>query len=499
MTKTIYPATLLCDFYKISHREQYPKGTEVVYSTWTPRNSLIEGVNEVVAFGIRGFIQKYLIEYFDEHFFTKDWASIEKEYVDVIKNCLGVAEPDMAHIKDLYNLGHLPIEIKSVDEGTLVPIGTPMLTIENTSPKFFWLTNYLETLMSWLWQPITSATIAYEYRKILDKYAAETSSCPEMVDWQAHDFSMRGMSSLESAAMSGAGHLLSFKGTDSIPAICYLKEYYNANLSDGFAGSVPATEHSVMCTHGKDEYESYRYLIEDIYPTGIVSIVSDTWDLWHVVESVLPSLKNKIMSRDGKLVIRPDSGDPVKIICGNPDSDREIVRKGLIESLYDLFGGTINNKGYKELDSHIGALYGDSITLKRAKEICEKLKAKGFASTNIVLGVGSFTYQYNTRDTFGFALKSTYAKVNGEEKKIYKDPATDTKKIKKSQTGKVILYKDENNRIKYRDGLLAMKEKNTVNNLLRTIYKNSEQRTTIYNTFNVIKSTLEEERNKIYE
>lgn len=453
-TKYVYPATLLCDFYKVSHKNQYPKGTELVYSTWTARTSRIDNINEVVAFGFQAFIKEYLIDYFNENFFGRTTEEIVSEYKRVIQYALGVTEPDAEHIEQLHNLGYLPIKIKAIKEGVLVPIKVPMLTIENTKPEFFWLTNYLETLMSCqLWMPTTSATLAFEYRKILEEYAHKTNGDVSIVPFQGHDFSMRGMSSLEAAKSSGAGHLISFTGTDTIPAILYLEDRYNANMEKELIGtSIPATEHSVMCAHGRDELASYRYLIKEVYPSGFVSIVSDTWDLWSVLNEVIRGLKEDILSRDGKVVIRPDSGDPVSIICGDPDSTNEWERKGVIEILWDIFGGTVTDRGFKQLDSHIGAIYGDAITIDRCREMCERLAAKGFASTNMVYGIGSYTYQYNTRDTFGFALKSTFAIVNGEERKIYKDPKTDSNQFKKSQTGLVRVI-EQDGKIAYIDDL----------------------------------------------
>ncbi|NOU94871.1 nicotinate phosphoribosyltransferase [Paenibacillus sp. LMG 31456] len=452
--KFVYPATLLCDFYKVSHKNQYPKGTELVYSTWTARTSRIEDINKVVAFGFQSFIKEYLINYFNENFFERTKAEVANEYKRVIKYALGVEDPDASHIEALHDLGFLPIKIKAIKEGTLVPIKVPMLTIENTKPEFFWLTNYLETLMSCqLWMPATSATLAFEYRKILEEFAKLTNGDTSMVPFQGHDFSMRGMSSLEAAKSSGAGHLISFTGTDTIPAILYLEDYYKANIEKELVGtSIPATEHSVMCAHGTDEMASYRFLIKEVYPSGFVSIVSDTWDLWSVLDVVIRGLKEDILSRDGKVVIRPDSGDPVKIICGDLESINEFERKGVIEILWEIFGGTITDKGYKQLDSHIGAIYGDAITISRCREICEKLAAKGFASTNMVYGIGSYTYQYNTRDTFGFALKSTFTIINGEERKIFKDPKTDSGHFKKSQTG-LVLVTEKDGEIDYIDNL----------------------------------------------
>ena len=210
----------------------------------------------------------------------------------------------------------------------------------------------------------------------------------EFVQWQAHDFAFRGMSSLESAILSGMGHLLSFTGTDTIPAVVGLEQYYNANIEkELIGGSVAATEHAISCAgEEKGELETLERLITKTYPNGIFSFVSDTWDLWRLITNYLPKLKDKIMARNGKLVIRPDSGDPVLIICGNPKGISDADRKGVVELLWDIFGGTVTEKGFKLLDSHIGTIYGDSITLSRAKEISERLMAKGFAS-QVVLGV----------------------------------------------------------------------------------------------------------------
>lgn len=429
---------LLTDFYKVHHNKMYPEGTTMIYSNFTPRKSRMGGVDHIIFFGLQHFMKKYLVEQFNEHFFEVPFEVIQEEYSRQIP--VGTA-----HIKELWDLGYLPLEIKALPEGALVPIGVPVLTVRNTHPKFYWLTNYIETLLSCgLWQAITSATIAYEYKKLLSKYAKETTGSTDFVQWQGHDFSMRGMSSPESAILSGMGHLCSFTGTDTIPAIYQLEKSYAATGLVG--GSVPATEHSVMCMGTKDdEIGTFKALL-DKYPTGILSVVSDTWDLWKVLTEYLPALKDQIMARDGKLVIRPDSGDPVDILCGYdfsqlaedgykaPDFEDRPETKGVIELLWDLFGGTVNKYGYKELDSHIGAIYGDSITLDRARQICERLKAKGFASTNVVLGIGSYTYQYNTRDTFGFAMKATYGEVGEEKRVIFKDPATDNSN-KKSARG----------------------------------------------------------------
>ena len=419
----------LTDGYKVDHKNQYPKGTQLIYSNWTPRKSRIAGVDKVVFFGLQYFIKKYLQEAFDTDFFGQSKIAAVQKYQRRISAYLGPNAITYEHIAELHDLGYLPIEIKAVPEGMQVPIRMPMFTIKNTLPAFFWLTNFLETIMSCIiWMPCTSATMSLQYRKILNRYATLTGGDLDFVSLQAHDFSFRGMAGLEAAMMSGAGHLLNFQGTDTIPAIDFLEQYYNTDCEEEIIGvSVPATEHSVMCMGTEDhEINTFIRLIEDTYPKGIVSIVSDTWDFWKVINEFLPQLKNKILARDGKVVIRPDSGDPVKIICG----DKEAIfgtpeYKGAVECLWETFGGTLTEKGYKLLDEHIGLIYGDSITLDRCERICQQLEAKGFASTNLVFGIGSYTYQYVTRDTFGFAMKATYGEVNGIGRAIFKNPKTD--------------------------------------------------------------------------
>lgn len=532
----LIPVILNSDYYKQSHFRQYSPHTEKVYSTWTPRKSRMEGVNKVVFFGLQYFIKDYLIDSFNNTFFNRPKDEVINEFKRVMKNTIGT--DDATHWDALYDLGYLPLKIDALPEGILTPIRVPMFTIENTLPEFYWLTNFVETIMSTeIWKPMTSATIALQYRKICEKWTEKTCDDTSHIDFQGHDFSYRGMASQDAGCSSGAGHLLSFKGTDTIPAILWLEKYYNADCTkECIATSIPATEHSVAETniieiqqelmkyHGPDfkeplmnygvyndeliklthkfskdnisKEDGVRELAEivylnrllDVYPSGIFSYVADTYNLWTVLTDILPILKAKIMSRDGKVVIRPDSGDPCDIICGLNTSNSihlsedgvvcekqwytktvngliedyyELVpskepyiqeqTKGVIELLWEVFGGTINSKGYKVLDPHIGCIYGDAITLERAEEICRRLESKGFASSNIVFGIGSYTYNMNTRDTFGFALKTTYAQVNGKELLLYKDPITDDG-TKKSQKGMVSVFRDEMfDEIMYRD------------------------------------------------
>lgn len=446
---------LACDFYKTGHIAQYPDGTQQVYSNFTPRSSRLaqklDGIfdEKIVFFGLQRFIKSFLIDSFTEEFFNTPCDVVVAEYKRQMDNGLGVGAVDTAHISALHKLGYLPLSIKALPEGSLVDIQVPVLTITNTHPNFFWLPNYLESVMSAeLWKGCTTATTAYQYRKLLEQYADKTGANKDFVLWQGHDFSMRGLSGVADCAMSGGGHLLSFLGTDSIPAIEDLEKYYHGRETF-VGGSVPATEHSVMCMGGENnEIDTFRRLINDVYPSGVVSIVSDSWDYWKVITEYTITLKADILARKenamglAKVVFRPDSGDPADILCGSANADTEHERKGSVECLWDIFGGTVNAGGYKELNPRVGLIYGDSITLERAQDILQRLEAKGFASSNIVFGNGSYTYQYVTRDSYSFAMKATFGVVAGEDRIIFKDPKTGTGK--KSARGLLRVEKEGN-------------------------------------------------------
>jgi nicotinamide phosphoribosyltransferase len=486
------------DAYKTGHHRMYKDGTTVVYSNFTPRSLNIlqrsfPDTTHVVSFG-QQMVVRQLHEAF-QNFFLAD----KQKVINQIKTefSLALGDYDTTHFEELYDLGYLPIKIKSIPEGELVTAKIPLFTIVNTNPKFFWITNYLETYLSTLfWKPVTSATIAHQYKQLFVNNIKETH--PELswfASWQGHDFSMRGLDSIDSAISSGLGHATSFTGSDSIPAILGARKYYDA---EGLViGSVPATEHSVACSladidenGNTNELQGIRTLLAK-FPKGILSMVSDTYDLWRMLTEYLPTLKDEIIARDGKLVIRPDSGDPVDIVCGSvkeiynshaeavaafpeaslskplnriirvqdefylveahqeADGDKHLTGTydyiwtklpskpayyGVIELLDSVFGHTLSSTGYKVLHPSIGCIYGDSITLERAKDIIERLKAKKYASTNIVFGIGSFTYQYNTRDSIGMACKTTYIENNGSPKELFKDPVTDSG-TKKSARG----------------------------------------------------------------
>lgn len=435
------------DFYKADHRRQYPQGTEYVYANFTPRSSRLAKMlpdfdDKIVFFGLQGFIQHFLIDTWDAGFFQQDKNTVIRAYKRRMDRSLGDGAVPVEHLEALHDLGYLPIKIKALPEGSRVNMRVPVLTIINTLPEFFWLTNYLETVLSAeLWKSCTTATIAYEYKRLLTEYALKTAAPLDFVPVQCHDFSSRGMSGIYDAAQNSVGHLTSFIGTDAVLAIDYAEHYYDA-VDDVVGVSVPATEHSVMCMGGEEtEIETFRRLICDLYPSGVVSIVSDTWDFWRVITEFSQSLKQEILNRTpnalglAKVVFRPDSGDPVKIICGDPDAPFDSPAfKGAVQCLWEIFGGTTTDKGYKVLNERVGLIYGDSITLERASNILKGLTAKGFASNNVVFGVGSYTYNYMTRDTFGFAVKATWGQVNGKARALFKDPITDSG-VKKSAKG----------------------------------------------------------------
>lgn len=761
---TNFNPILSADFYKVGHVFQYPANTTEVYSNLTARSNKhapsIEGVkiNKVLFAGLQAYLKGFLVDSFNDHFFSVPKEKVIAEYNRRNNIALGEGSVSTDHIAALHDLGYLPLRIKALPEGSLVPMGIPLLTVVNTLPEFAWLTNYIETSLSAeIWKIITTATIAFEYRNILESFAAKTGSPKDFVLWQGHDFSMRGMSGVHDAGMTGMGHLFSFLGTDTIPAIEAMEKFYSG-LNTFVGGSVPATEHSVMCAGGEtDEKETIRRLIQDVYPSGVVSVVSDTWDFFNVITNTARELKDVILGRKQnaiglcKVVFRPDcyaegtkiltpggwldfkdvtedtlvaqvkddgsyefvtpskitntyyegdmirffdhygkvdflvtpnhrmitkidgkeridlaenlkvgnhvrtfersavaeekgqkltnlerlkiafqadgsyctgtshkirfsfskqrkidrlislakemelpfvvydlkdsrkeicitieetevsknfewvdisnlskqwcidfveelshwdscrrsntrfkfdstnksvmdivelvaisagygvlvseyednrkeifsnlytchimknptiggqaiskqvqnykgnvycatvpsgrllvknnratlvcgnSGNPADILCGNPRAEIGSPEyKGAVECLWETFGGTTTSTGHKLLDSHVGLIYGDSITLNLANEILTRLADKGFASANVVMGIGSYTYQYLTRDTFGMAMKATSAVVDGTRRALFKNPKTDDG-TKKSAKGLLRVDRDETN------------------------------------------------------
>lgn len=549
------PAALLTDFYKVCHKAFFNPKTQQLVAYWTPRKSRLEHINYVVMFWLQAMIKIYIIDRFDDTFFHRPWEEVYKEYVDYISATFdsGFAEGEAEGLKKLHDLGHMPLLIKAVPEGTRVPIGCPMIEFRSTEEWAFWLPEYLETICSCnLWPAMTDATIADKNRQELDFWYDKTADDSVPHSMGAGNFSMRGMFGEYAAVMADAGHLLSFGSTATVPTGWWLHNMYHADITVG--KGLPSLEHSVWESWGEEhELEAFRHMLTEVRPTGALSMVSDTWNLWRVLEDYMPKLKDIIMNRDGKVVVRPDSGNPADILCGidmfyvdihaedrndkasveqaarryivntvskNPDkeridrcdfrfqygkwiitghgtvdrsntgavcnqvSDLEVqVRKktveemGVIEALWDVFGGSVNTKGYKVLDPHVGAIYGDAITYDRLKEIFHRLAAKGFAANNVVMGFGSYSYQYVTRDTFGFALKVTHGIIDGKEVMMFKDPITDHGSHsagKKSQKGMCIVHRNADGTIGYTDQHTMAEVDGDPENLLRPVFHNGE-------------------------
>lgn len=408
---------LSTDVYKVGHMEQYPEGTSKVYSYLCARKDFGSvHIDKVVFFGLQYYLKKYLTQ-------GVSHEDVE-EFIDVYRNIVPLPQTTIDRLKALADLGYLPLKIKALPEMKAYPLQTPLMTITNTHPDFYWLVNYIEGLMLKLWYPCSVATRSKQYYGLAKQYAVDTCDSNDHLPYCVHDFGYRSVSSEESAALGAAAHLLKFSGSDTILGEHLLRNYYGVAK----AQSVPASEHSVMCSLGKErEFEAFERML-DIYPTGIVSIVSDTYDLWNVLTNFVDKLKGRILERDGKVVFRPDSGSPFHIINGDPHSDSEAARKGALRLLWDSFGGTINRKGYRVLNPKVGLIYGDGMFYERYLEILEGMKNQGFASSNLVIGVGGLLLQNHSRDDFGFAQKTTYIEVNGRPRNVYKDPITDRKK-----------------------------------------------------------------------
>ncbi|UDM72650.1 nicotinate phosphoribosyltransferase [Vagococcus fluvialis] len=548
-------AALATDCYKFSHKQFYPfatnedeTGTEEVYSNMTPRrNSYFKWNDEYTTMGSELFASRFLIDFWNTNFFNLPKEEVVSDFVKVL-NAGGLMNTLTAEdIGGLHDLGYLPIEVKALPEGIQVPTGVPMMTVRNTLPEYFWLPNFIETpLLSEVFPVMNAASIARQYKKVALEWSKKTSEDDSHIPWQFHDFSRRGQHGNDAGTTIALGHLTSFAGTDSIQGAIMAANYHGADLNGDTPvyGSVMATEHSVASAYGREgELEYYKRLLTQ-FPDGILSMVSDTYDYWNVLSKTLPALKELIMGRNGKLVIRPDSGKIIDVIagkrvfdldsneefkecleefdvlsdavadfiefsdimfvegsilkCGEDHFKVESIRytndgfvsslsvqkyeltnedKGSLNLLWETFGGTINSKGYKVLDPHIGLIYGDSVTLDNVNDIFAAMERIGFASSNVVLGIGAYSYSVlNTRDTFGCAFKTTAVVVNGQERHVQKDPSTDKRKASAKGYLAVITDDDVSSRNFGKPMLLQGLTRNEVINgykgdLLETIFK----------------------------
>ena len=463
---------LLIDFYKAVHSDMLPEKIEKSVSYFTPRMSRVKMWDEVVMFGLQAFIKTYLIDYFQEEFFQKPKEEVLGEYERILDAALGKGAYKSEKIEKLYDLGYLPICIKALPEGTKVPMHVPMFEISNTHPEFAWLPQALESLISAeMWHPMLSATVGDTYRQIVDEYYALSVEDTIPRERALGDFSFRGQECLQSAVKSSAGWCLSFYNTATVPVIPFLEQMYCCDCTkEPVAFGAVSTEHSVMCSNyavDGDEITLLRRLLTEVYPNTSFSAVLDSYDYWNVIDNILPKLKKEILEHNGCMLMRGDSGDCV-----------EVVTKTVFK-LWDIFGGTVNSKGYKVLDPHVKAIYGDSITIQRCREIYQILVDNGFACNNVSLGVGSFSMQCVeeagilkpfTRDTFSSCIKATYCEVDKKPIPIFKNPKEGG--FKKSQKGLCVVY-EQDGKLTFQDGYTSEnipREKN----LLETVYENGK-------------------------
>lgn len=449
-------ALLLSDTYKQTHDRMYPKGLTKLVSYWVPRKSMFKEQDTMVFFGLQGFIKEYLIDYFDKNFFQLTEQEVTEVYTKYMNVQLGSGNYDVEKVINLHRLGYLPLAIRALPEGTSVNMGIPCIELTNTHKDFAWLVQWVECILqAELWRPCTHATVGKMYRQVAEKWYNKTvDGVPASM--ACSDFGMRGMSCLEDSVRTSAAWLLSFDKTSTIPALAYLDQTYAADVANNNIGiGAVSTEHSVMGANfavDGDEITFVKRLLTELYPDTSFSMVSDTYDYWNMIDNILPACRDEILAHNGKMLVRPDSGDIVDIS----------VRT--VEKLWDTFGGTLNSKGYKVLNPHIGVIYGDGCTLQNVDTIWRELEARGFAANCINFGVGAFCFTatfendkmiVQTRDTFGIAMKASYGVINDKPILIYKDPKTDTNNLKKSHKGCCRVY-EENGKLVCKDTYIKL-------------------------------------------
>ena len=402
------------DSYKLSMFKQYPAGTTGVYSYIESRGGRYD---RTVFFGLQAFIKEYLL---------KPITQQDIDLADEIITAHGLPfnREGWQYILDVHG-GYLPVVINAVPEGTVVPVKNVLATIENTDPKCFWLTTWLETsLLRAIWYPTTVSTQSWHIKQLIKDYLEKTGD-PSLIDFKLHDFGARGVSSLESAGIGGASHLVNFMGTDTISGILFAREYYNAGVA-GF--SIPAAEHSTITSWGREhEVDAYRNMLTQFAkPGSVVAVVSDSYDIYNAVEKLWgEELRQQVIDSGATVVIRPDSGDPV------------VVNRKLVEILGNKFGYTVNSKGFRVLNN-VRLIQGDGVCERTIQSILGAFMAHGWSADNIAFGMGGGLLQQLDRDTQNFALKCSSACINGTWVDVQKDPITDSGK--RSKKGRIELW-----------------------------------------------------------
>lgn len=395
---------LLADAYKYSHHKLYLPGTEFIYSYLESRGGKFDNT---VFYGL----QYYLKNYLQGIVFTKEKINEAEALLQEVFGRKDVFDRRRFEYIVHTHGGHLPVRIKAVPEGTVVPVRNVLMTIENTDPACFWLTNFLETLLMQVWYPCTVATLSREIKQIVKQYYTATASASSFagIDLVLNDFGFRGASSVESAGLGGSAHLVNFSGSDTLPASIFAKRYYGAQQAPGI--SIPATEHSIVTLLGEKGEEAIFKHVLDTFPTGVIACVSDSYNIFRACEQYWgEDLKQQVLQREGTLVIRPDSGDPVRTLLQ------------VFEILFKQFGHTTNEKGYRVLPPQLRVIQGDGISLSSIGNIYAALQQAGISAENLALGMGGALLQRVNRDTQEFALKCSYAMVNGKDIDVQKNP-----------------------------------------------------------------------------
>ena len=462
------------DFYKWSHIEQYVHNTTRVYSNMTPRSdrltNIIDSNGKMVFFGLQ-FALAHMVEQWDQNFFKKDKEKVIKRFARRVKNSIGpeYGKQMVGSLGKLHDLGYLPIEVRSIEEGNWVNMGIPLFVVSNTMDEFFWLVNYLETYLSaMIWPMSNAAMVSSQYHKTAKRWA-EKSDAPDFWLWIAcHCFAARGHRGIEDSTISGMGHMLFSSGTDTGWAIDYIEDYYGADSDSELVGcSVNAFEHATatqriayyrnVLGYEHAERESLRDLCVNVYPTGILSYVADSEDYFRLISEDLAALKDEIEARQPdslglcKVVVRPDSSpkSPLEVIVGDPEGEDELQRKGTLQILWENFGGTVNDKGLRVLNPKIGVIYGEAIDGEMQERIYEQMVAKGWCVSNVLMGVGSYGFLRGaSRDSYSIAIKGTHSIVDGLPVSMQKNPKT-AMNSKKSACGLLRVEKENGEYVLY--------------------------------------------------
>lgn len=448
------------DSYKPSHWLQYPPNTEKVFSYVESRGSegddnIYNSINhpirmlETVFFGPQSFYIKELSEPLTKY-------DIDEAESIIVPHGEPFNRKGWEYIVNKHG-GYLPLKIRSVPEGSIIPTRNVLVTVENTDSNLFWLTSYIETaLLRAVWYGSTVATFSWRIKNLIRKYMNETSDSLEGLEFKLHDFGARGVSSRESAGIGGAAHLVNFMGTDTIEALLHLRKYYGANMP-GF--SIPAAEHSSITTWGKDrEYEAYKNMLDQFAKPGkLVAVVSDSYDIYNAAKNIWgQELKQQVIDSGATVVIRPDSGDPTSTVLHT------------LKGLESGYGSTLNSKGYKVLN-YVRVIQGDGVDERSIDQILSAMRLNGFSATNIAFGMGGALLQKMNRDTFKWAMKASAAKINGKWIDVFKDPVTDSGKL--SKKGRMTLVKHKKSGKIYTTSELDLP---AVDDMLETVFLNGE-------------------------